>query len=140
MKDAIQTAFDFTKANINKLMIEKNLKDYDLHIQIVNLMQSKDGTETGVAFFVSMLSNLLEKPVNKQLVILGEMTIHGGLLKVNSLIEKLQLALDSGAKFVLLPSINKNDIVNIPSDILDKINIIFYSDPINGAYRALGID
>ncbi len=140
MKDAIQTAFDFTKANINKLMIEKNFKDYDLHIQIVNLMQSKDGTETGVAFFVSILSNLLEKPVNKQLVILGEMTIHGGLLKVNSLIEKLQLALDSGAKFVLLPSINKNDIVSIPSDILDKINIIFYSDPINGAYRALGIE
>lgn len=140
MKDAIQTAFDFVRANLSRLTIDKNMKDYDLHIQIVNLMQSKEGTETGVAFYVAILSALLEKPVKEQAVILGEMTIHGGLKRIAALMEKLQIAMDSGAKYVLIPSENKRDIADIPSSILDKIQIIFYSDPINAGFRAMGLE
>jgi ATP-dependent Lon protease len=140
MRDAIQTAFDFVKANLKKLTVDKSINDYDLHIQVVNLMQSKEGSETGVAFFIAILSALLEKPVQEQLVVLGEMSIHGGLRKVDALTERLQLAMDSGAKKVMLPSENKRDFADIPGDILDKIQIIFYSDPVNAAFRAMGID
>lgn len=140
MKDAIQTAYDFVKVNINRLAVDKSMKDYDLHIQIVNLMQSKEGTETGVAFYVAILSALLDKPVKEQTVILGEMTIHGGLRRIATLMEKLQIAMDSGAKYVLIPSENKRDIADIPSSILDKIQIIFYSDPINAGFRAMGLE
>jgi ATP-dependent Lon protease len=139
MRDAIQTAFDFVKANLKKLTVDKSINDYDLHIQVVNLMQSKEGSETGVAFFIAILSALLEKPVQEQLVVLGEMSIHGGLRKVDALTERLQLAMDSGAKKVMLPSENKRDFADIPSDILDKIQIIFYSDPVNAAFRAMGL-
>jgi len=45
MKETIQTSFDFIKANLSDLTIDKHIKDYDFHIQIVNLMQSKEGTE-----------------------------------------------------------------------------------------------
>lgn len=140
MKDAIQTAYDFVKANINKLTVDKSMKDYDLHIQIVNLMQSKEGTETGVAFYIAILSALLQKPVKEQMVILGEMTIHGGLRRIGALMEKLQVAMDSGAKYVLLPSENKRDIADIPSSILDKLQIMFYSDPIGAGFRAMGLE
>ncbi len=139
MRDAIQTACDFVKANLRKLTVDKSINDYDLHIQVVNLMQSKEGSETGVAFFIAILSALLEKPVQEQLVVLGEMSIHGGLHKVDALTERLQLAMDSGAKKVMLPSENKRDFADIPSDILDKIQIIFYSDPVNAAFRAMGL-
>lgn len=140
MKDAIHTAYDFVKANLKKLTVDKSIKDYDLHIQVVNLMQSKEGTETGVAFFISILSSLLEKPVKEQMVVLGEMSIHGGLMRVNNLTERLQLAMDSGAKKVMLPSENKRDFADIPSDILDKMDLIFYSDPVNAAFRAMGLE
>ncbi len=100
-------------------------------------MQSKEGSETGVAFFVGMVSSLLGKPVLESLVILGEMSIRGGLLKVGLLTDRLQLAMDNGAKRVLLPADNKRDFVDIPSDVLDKLQIIFYSDPVNAAFRAL---
>jgi ATP-dependent Lon protease len=45
-------------------------------------MQSKEGSETGVAFFVGMVGALLDKPVMESLVVLGEMSLRGGLLKV----------------------------------------------------------
>ena len=100
----------------------------------------EEGSETGVAFLIAMLSAMLGKPTIKSLVILGEMSIHGALLRVDSLAERLQLAMDNGAKRVLLPSENKRDFADIPSDILDKMQIIFYSDPINAAFRAMGLD
>lgn len=107
---------------------------------IVNLMQSKEGSETGVAFFIAMLSALLDRPVLEQLVVLGEMSIHGSLLKVPALAERLQLAMNNGAKRVLIPSENKRDFADIPSDVLDKLQIIFFSDPVNAAFRAMGLE
>jgi len=46
-------------------------------------MQSKEGTETGVAFYIAMISALLGKAVKPQLVVLGEMTICERNLEMN---------------------------------------------------------
>jgi ATP-dependent Lon protease len=140
MRDAIKTAYTFLRGHSRQLGISKDPTEYDFHVQIVNLMQSKEGSETGVAFFIAMLSALLDKPVLEQLVVLGEMSIHGSLLKVPALTERLQLAMDNGAKRVLIPSENKRDFADVPSDVLDKLQIIFFSDPVNAAFRAMGLE
>jgi predicted ATP-dependent Lon-type protease len=140
MRDAIQTAYTFLKGHSRQLGISKDPLEYDFHVQIVNLMQSKEGSETSVAFFIAMLSALLDKPVLEQLVVLGEMSIHGSLLKVPALAERLQLAMDNGARRVLVPSENKRDFADVPSDVLDKLQIIFFSDPLNAAFRAMGLE
>jgi ATP-dependent Lon protease len=140
MKDAIRTAHDYLKARARDLTVDRSVKDYDLHVQVVNLMQAKEGSETGVAFFIAILSALLTRPVVEQLVVLGEMSIHGTLLKVDKLTERLQLAMDNGAKKVMLPAENKRDFADIPSHILDKLQIIFYSDPATAAFRAMGLE
>jgi ATP-dependent Lon protease len=140
IRDAIKTAKTYLQANASRLGMQRDPSEYDFHIQIVNLMQSKEGSETGVAFLIAMLSSMLGKPTIESLVVLGEMSIHGALMRVDSLAERLQLAMDNGAKRVLLPSENKRDFADIPSDVLDKVQIIFYSDPINAAFRAMGMD
>jgi ATP-dependent Lon protease len=58
-------------------------------VQAINLNQAKEGAETAVAFFVSMVSGLLEKPVLEQTVVLGEMSVQGMLLKMNGLPERM---------------------------------------------------
>lgn len=103
-------------------------------------MGAREMSETGAAVFVALVSTLLGKPVMESLVVLGEMSLRGGLLKVGSLIERLQLAMDNGARRGLLPSENKRDFADIPSDVLDKLQIILYSDPVNVAFRAMGLD
>jgi len=139
-RDAMDTAHTYLKSQASRLGLGKNPDDYDLHVQLVNLMGAREGTETGVAFFVAMMSALVGKPVVESLVVLGEMSIRGGLQKVGSLTERLQLAMDNGARRVLLPAENKRDFADIPSDVLDKLQIIFYSDPINAAFRAMGLE
>ena len=140
IRDAVHTAHTYLKSQTSRLGLSKNPTDYDLDVQLVNLMQSKEGSETGVAFFVGMVSALLGKPVMESLVILGEMSIRGGLLKVGLLTERLQLAMDNGARRVLLPAENKRDFADIPSEVLDKLQIAFYSDPVNAALRALEVE
>ncbi len=139
-RDAVQTAHTYLKTNVSRLGLGKDPREYDLHAQLVNLMGAKEGREVGMAFFVAMVGALLNKPVMESLVVLGEMSLRGGLQPVGSLTERLQLAMDNGARRVLLPLENKRDFLDVPGDVLDKLQIIFYSDPSNAAFRAMGLE
>lgn len=139
-RDAVQTAHTYLKTNASRLGLGKDPGEYDLHAQLVNLMGAKEGREVGMAFFVAMVGALLNKPVMESLVVLGEMSLRGGLQPVGSLTERLQLAMDNRARRVLLPLENKRDFLDVPGDVLDKLQIIFYSDPSNAAFRAMGLE
>jgi ATP-dependent Lon protease len=139
MKEAIKTADAFLKASLKNLGIERNPRDYDFSVQAINLNQAKEGAETAVAFFVSMVSGLLEKPVLEQTVVLGEMSVQGMLLKVNGLPERMQLAVEAGAKRILIPSENKRDVAEVPDAILTAIQWQFYDSPTKAAIMAMGM-
>ncbi len=139
MKEAIKTADAYLKANLGKLGISHDLKGYDFNIQVINLNQAKDGAETAVAFFVSLVSSILGKPVQDQTVILGEMSIQGMLLKVSALPERMQLAVEAGAKRILIPSENKRDVAEVPDAVLTAIQWQFYDNPTKATMMALGM-
>jgi ATP-dependent Lon protease len=140
MRDVLQTAYDYLRANLRRLGSDRDLKDFDLHVQIQSLMQAKEGSGTGMALFVALLSAVLARPLVPQLVILGDLTIHGVLMRVDSLADKLKTAMDAGAKKVMIPTENKRDFAHLPADIIDKLQIVFYSDPTNAAFRAMGLE
>jgi ATP-dependent Lon protease len=139
MKESILTAFDYIKANKMHLGIERDIDSYDFHVQIVDLMHSKEGSQGGVAFFVALYSLLRDKPVQAGLVVLGEMTIQGNILPVRSLVEPLQVTMDNGAKRVLIPVGNRRHFIEIPPDMLERVDMIFYSEPLAAALKALGM-
>jgi len=139
MKEGIKTADAYLKANLKNLGIDYDLKAYDFSVQAINLNQSKEGAETAVAFFISMVSAILGKPVLDRTVVLGEMSVQGMLLKVNALPERMQLAVESGAKRILIPSENKRDLPEVPDAILTAIQWQFYDSPTKAAIMAMGM-
>jgi ATP-dependent Lon protease len=139
MKEALKTADAYLKANLKNLGIDHDLKAYDFTVQAINLNQAQEGAETAVAFFIAMVSSLLDKPVQNQTVVLGEMSIQGLLLKVNALPERMQLAVEAGAKRILIPSENKRDLPEVPDAILTAIQWQFYDSPTKAAVLSLGI-
>jgi ATP-dependent Lon protease len=139
MKDSILTAFDYIKANKTRLGIERDIDSYDFHVQIVDLMQSKGGSQAGVAFFVALYSLLQDKSAQAGLVVLGEMTIQGNILPLRTVVEPLQMIMDNGARRVLIPLTNRRQLLEIPPDVLERVDPIFYSDPLAAALKALGI-
>ncbi len=139
MRDSILTAFDYIKANKARLGIERDIESYDFHVQIVDLMQSKGGSQAGVAFFVALYSLLQDKSAQAGLVVLGEMTIQGNILPLRTMVEPLQLIMDNGARRVLIPLSNRRQLLEIPPDVLERVDPIFYSDPLAAALKALGM-
>ena len=139
MREAIKTADAYLKANLRNLGIDRSLTDYDFSVQIINLNQAREGRETAVAFFLSLVSALLEKPVLEQTVVLGEMSVQGMLLKVTGLPERMQLAVEAGAKRILIPSENKRDVAEVPDVVLTQIQWQFYDSPVRAVLMALGL-
>ena len=140
MREALKAADAYLRAHVRDLGIDRDPRQYDFTVQAVNLNQAKEGAETAIAFFISMVSALLERSADPTTVIIGEMSVKGLLQRVASLPERLELASEAGAKRILIPSENKRDLADVPDDVLNRLQPIFYTDPISAAVRAMGLE
>ena len=128
IREAIRIAYDYIRVNLSRFTIERSLDDCDIHVQVVNLMQAKEGSQTGAAFLVAILSGLLDRPVTAGTVILGEMTIQGVMMRVSALGKSLQVIRENGGQRVLVPAANVRDLSTVPPDLLSGLDIAFFSD------------
>ena len=137
IKESARMAYDYLKANASKMGIDRDVDSYDFNVQVISLMQGKDASDLGIAFYLALMSAMLRRPVAGGLVILGQMSLHGVLSRVEGLGDKLRIAMDSGAKRVMFPTENRRDFAELPAEIIDKLQIDFYSDPAQAAFKAL---
>lgn len=139
-REALNTAFNYFKANKNSISSSINIDtiDYLLHVEdIQGVGPSKD---ISLASYVALCSSALKKSIQGSLVILGSMSIGGTISKVSDLSNTLQVCFDSGAKKILLPMSSASDISSVPSELFSKFNISFYNTPEDAVYKALGIE
>jgi ATP-dependent Lon protease len=137
IKESARMAFDYLRGNARRIGLERDFGSYDFNIQVMSPMQGKDTEDLGVAFFVAVLSAVVCKNIAPSLVVLGQMSIHGVLGRVERLGDRIRVAMDSGAKQVMIPTVNAPDLGSIPTELLDKTRIEFFSEPIQAAYKAL---
>lgn len=140
MKEEFETAYSYLQANIRELSRDESLDDYNIRIQVLNPSDASEGTETSMGFLIGIISGILGRPVRPGMVAFGGLSLTGELVKVGSLVDKLQLAVDAGAQSVLLPAKNKEDFDKIPDEILDELELAFYTNPIEAASKAMQLD
>ncbi len=139
MRESIQTAFDFLKSHRREMALGEDMDSYDFHAQVVDLMSAKEGSMGGVAFFLALYSLMRGTPIQAGMLALGEMTVQGRILPVKSLTEALQLAMDNGARKVLIPLENKRQFLEVPGEIVEKVDPVFYSDPLTAALKSVDV-
>jgi ATP-dependent Lon protease len=61
-------------------------------------------------------------------------------MKVEELASVLQVCLDCGAKKVLMPITSASDFATVPSELLGKVDPIFYTSAQEAVFKALGVD
>lgn len=139
-KEATNTAFNFLKANSKRISgsISTTTKDYIINYQDLQGIGMTD--KLALATLIALSSIALGKPVSSNLVVLGEISIAGTLIKVDELANSLQVCLDSGAKKVLLPITLAADISTVPAELIGCFNLIFYSSAEDAVYKALGVE
>ena len=139
-KESTNTAFNFLKANGNRISgsISTTTKDY-----IINYQDLQGIGMTGklaLPTLIAMCSIALGKPTLSSLVVLGEISISGTMMKVDELANSLQVCLDSGAKRVLLPITSAAELGTVPADLIGSFNLIFYSSAEDAVFKALGVE
>lgn len=139
-KEATNTAFNFLKANSNRISgsISTTTKDYIINYQDLQGIGMTD--KLALPTLIALSSVALGKPVASSLAVLGEISIAGTLIKADELANSLQVCLDSGAKKVLLPITSAADLSTVPAELIGCFNMIFYSSAEDAVYKALGVE
>lgn len=139
-KEATNTAFNFLKANGNRISgsISTTQKDY-----IINYQDLQGIGMTGklaLPTLIALCSIALGKPVQSSTAILGEISISGTLIKVENLADTLQVCLDCGAKKVLLPQTSFVDFATVPPELMSAFQLIPYQSAEDAVFKALGVE
>lgn len=71
--------------------------------------------------------------------VLGSMSIGGVVLGTEDLPGAIQVAHDAGAKRILIPAVDMAQYSKVPADLISKFSLEVYADPVDAAYKALGI-
>ncbi len=139
-KEPIKVAYDYFRANAARVSASIKALEHDYHLHVIELHNNGPSESITIASLVALSSGLLGKPVQRQMVVLGSMSLGGSVVPVANLAETLQMAFDCGAKRILIPMSSVTDIPTVPGELFAKFQTSFYSDPVDAVFKALGVD
>ena len=124
MQESIEAAMTVVRSRSELLGIDHEFyKEHDFHIHVPEGATPKDGPSAGVAMCTAMVSALCNIPVRSSVAMTGEITLRGEVLPIGGLKEKLLAALRGGLQTVLIPEENKRELVEIPKNIKQNLDI-----------------
>jgi len=141
MKESVQAAFSYVRANAHKLGLDPTFyKKLDIHVHVPAGAIPKDGPSAGVAMITALVSLLSNKPVKDRLGMTGEISLRGNVLPIGGLKEKSTAAHRAGLTHILAPAQNEKDLVDIPKKVLKDLKISFVKDVSEVLKLALGLE
>jgi ATP-dependent Lon protease len=126
MKESSSVAFSLVRSLSHEIGIDPvQFENQDFHVHVPSGAIPKDGPSAGVTMLTSMVSLLLDLPVNPSLAMTGEITLRGAVLPVGGIKEKVLAAHRAGVKTLILPNKNRKDLPEIPGYIQNELSIHF---------------
>src|ERR1700756_5811734 len=124
MKESISAAASYVRSRAVDFGIEPPRFDRrDIHVHVPEGATPKDGPSAGGAVVTAIVSTLAGIPVRADVAMTGEITLRGEVLPIGGLKEKLLAAGRGGIKTVLIPEENVKDLVEIPDEIKNRLDI-----------------
>ena len=124
MQESIRAAMTIVRKRALNLGIEKDFYEKkDIHVHFPEGATPKDGPSAGVGITTSLVSALTKVPVKSSVAMTGEINLHGQVLPIGGLKEKMLAALRAGIKTVIIPLDNEKDLFEIPDNIKNNLEI-----------------
>lgn len=138
MKESAIVALGYIRSKASEYGIDKELfENKDIHIHIPEGAVPKDGPSAGITMTLAMLSAYTNRKVSHEYAMTGEITLHGNVLPIGGLKEKILAAKNAGIKKILVPDKNKKDVLDIEVEILENVEIIYVKKMDDVIRRAL---
>ncbi len=125
MKESGQIVLSFLRANAELLDLDNDDLNRRFHVHFPAGAIPKDGPSAGVTMTTAFVSLLRGRPMRSDVAMTGEVTLHGRVLPIGGVKEKVLAAHRAGVRHVLLPDGNREDADDIPDHVLDDIELHF---------------
>lgn len=139
-KEAVDTAFNFLRANGNRISGSLGVLNKDFIINYQDLQGIGMTKKLALPTLIALCSIALSRPVQSSMVVIGDFSIGGTIMKAENLPSTLQICLDSGAKKVLLPTTSFADMATVPPELMSAFQLIPYSSAEDAVFKALGVE
>jgi len=136
-KESIRCAEQNLYARATQLVGDRDPREHEFSVQIRGFDAAKSGAKTGVASLIALSSALLRKSVRGGLVVVGEVTLGGTIEPVHNAVTLAELAIEKGAKSLLLPVACRKQLFDLSDDMATKLDIEFYQDARDALLKAL---
>jgi ATP-dependent Lon protease len=125
MKESIDAAASYVRSIAPEIGVKPPKFDkMDIHVHVPDGATPKDGPSAGLAMVTSIVSVLTGIPVRRDIAMTGEVSLRGNAMPIGGLKEKLLAALRGGIKTVLIPQENEKDLVELPDNVKNGLEII----------------
>jgi ATP-dependent Lon protease len=129
MQESAQAALTFARSRAEELGYDPDFfATSDLHIHVPAGGIRKDGPSAGITMVTAMVSLLTGRRVRDDIAMTGEISLRGTVMPVGGVKEKVLAAHRAGLRRVVLPERNRKDMVDIPKEIQDDVELMFVSD------------
>lgn len=106
-------------------------RDYDIHVNFPG-GTPVDGPSAGVTLATAIYSAIIDRPVDNQVAMTGEVSIRGEVRPVGGVVAKVEAARNAGARRVFIPKDNWQGVFAKLTDI-KVIPVTFLEEVIRGA-------
>jgi len=129
MQESATTALAYLRSHAS----DYSLSDFkwnkkDIHIHVPAGAVPKDGPSAGITLALSLASTLTGRRIVTSFAMTGEMTLHGNVLPIGGVREKILAAKRYGIKDIILPISNKADTSELSEWVLSGMHLHFVSD------------
>ena len=125
MKESAQAALTFARSKSRVLGLERDFfANSDIHVHVPAGAIRKDGPSAGVTMVTALVSLLSDRCIRDDVAMTGEISLRGLVMPIGGLKEKVLAAHRAGLKRVIIPERNTKDLIDIPQEIRDDLEII----------------
>jgi len=129
VKENIKNTYQYIRANEKTILNEQHsLKNYDVSIQVSNLLGASIGTGIGSAVYIAIISSVYKKNLKSGLAVLGNISVGGAIERAINFADKVTILSENGAKTVIVPMDNLNELANLPPSVLGTTDVPLYSN------------
>ena len=124
MEESARAALSYVRAHERDFGIPKGFfEDHAMRIHVPAGAIPKDGPSAGVTMATAIVSALSGRRVRRDVAMTGEITLRGRVLPIGGVKEKLLAAHRAGIKVFILPEKNRRDLIDVPKEVLDTVEI-----------------
>ncbi len=129
VKENIKNTYQYIKANEKTILSDRHsFKNYDITIQVSNLLGAVVSSGIGSAVYIAIVSALYKKNLKAGLAVLGNISVGGAIERATNFADKVTMLSENGAKVVVVPMDNLAELANIPPSILGVTDVPFYQN------------